>query len=422
MLTLATTTSHELVGLSAALAIGLLLGVERERRKGAGPTRGSAGIRTFVIVALTGGVAQIVGGVAVVAVAGAFVGLAALASYVRDRSDDPGMTTETALVLAFLLGALAQRNAQLAAGIGVGIGLALANRDRLHRLVRNTLTEQELHDALLFAAAALIVLPLVPDVGVGPHKALNPLTVWRFVVLVMAIQGLGYIALRIIGPRFGLLASGFVSGFVSSTASVGTMGARASAQPTLRRAAVGGAVASTVPSLALLVIVVGATSEKTLQHIALPVTLAGVAALAYALLVAWRVYREPVPGGVDRGRAFDLRVAVLLAALISVVLLIAGVLRDALGVPGVIIGATVAGFADLQSAAVSAAALAASGRITPAQATIPVLAGLTANSLTKAGVAYGFGKRQFATDVWIGLALVVAAGWGGYSVLRAVGG
>ena len=98
---------------------------------------------------------------------------------------------------------MAQDRPGLAAGATVGVTIVLASRGRLHRLVRDTLTEQELHDGLIFAAAALIVLPLVPDRGVGPEGALNPFTAWRLVVIVMAINGLGYVALRLLGPGRG---------------------------------------------------------------------------------------------------------------------------------------------------------------------------------------------------------------------------
>lgn len=151
--------------LAVALGLGLLLGVERERRKGEGHERAAAGVRTFALVALAGGVSWRVGGVVTAAVALAFVGSAAIAGYGRSGEDDPGLTTEVALVVCFLLGASAQRDPSVAAGLGVATAIMLAGRERIHRIARDTLSERELHDGLLFAACALIVLPLVPDKG-----------------------------------------------------------------------------------------------------------------------------------------------------------------------------------------------------------------------------------------------------------------
>jgi uncharacterized membrane protein (DUF4010 family) len=150
------------------------------------------------------------------------------------------------------------------------------------------------HDGLLFAAAALVVLPLVPDEGLGPQDALNPFTVWRLVVIVMAVQALGYVALRSIGPRYGLLLSGFMSGFVSSTATVATMGSLAAKEPRLRTGAVGAAVVSTVATVVLLAIVLAATTVETLIEVAVPLVFAGLAAAGYGALVAcgWRARHQ----------------------------------------------------------------------------------------------------------------------------------
>ena len=125
--------SNPALSLPVALGIGLLLGVERERHKGRGPERGPAGIRTFALVALLGGLSYRVGGVAVTAVALAVVGLAAVAGYLVSTDQDPGLTTEIALLVDFLLGALTQRNTALAAGLAVGTAILLAGRELLGR-------------------------------------------------------------------------------------------------------------------------------------------------------------------------------------------------------------------------------------------------------------------------------------------------
>ena len=410
--------SDSAIGLLVALGIGLLLGVERERRKGRGRERGPAGIRTFALVALLGGLSYRVGGVAVTAVALGIVGLAAVAAYVTSGEDDPGLTTEVALLVDFLLGALAQRDTGLAAGLAVGTAILLAQRERLHVLVRDTLSERELHDALLFAACALIVLPLVPDHGLGPNHALNPATIWRLVVIVMAMQGAGYIAMRAIGPRYGLLLTGFLGGFVSSTATIALMGKRSVDEPRLRRLATAAGIASSVATVVLLAAVVGAASVSVLRELALPLVLAGLAAIGYAAAFARRAVSQPEPEIVEPGRAFDLKVAVLLAATVAVVLLIAGALNAALGNAGLIIGTGVAGFADSQSAAISAATLTNSGSVTATTAAVATLTALTTNTLSKAALAAGVGKRRYALAVWPGLALILAGAWGGFAITQ----
>ena len=408
--------TYPVLALAVALGIGLLLGVERERRKGEGTSRAAAGVRTFALVGLAGGVSWRVGQAAVAGVALAFVALAAIVGYLRSHEEDPGLTTEVALVVDFLLGALAQRDTALAAGVGVATAIVLAERERIHTVVRETLSERELHDGLLFAACALIVLPLLPDRGFGPHGSLNPSIIWRLVVIVMAIQAAGYVALRAIGPRYGLLVAGLLGGFVSSTATIGIMGARAVREPGQHREATAAAIVSSVATIILLAIVVGAASLETLRELVLPLIFAGLAAAGYALLFAMRATRLEEQEESERGRAFNLRVAIVLAVTVAIVLLVASELNAAFGRAGLFVGTATAGLADSQSAAISAATLSHAGQISTSSATLAVLAALSANTLSKAAVAAVFGKLRFAADVWPGLALILAGAWGGWAL------
>ena len=238
-----------IVNLAVALGIGLLIGAERERRKGKGPSRSPAGIRTFAVASLAGAISFATGGEILLAVttAGAII-LTALA-YFRSRSDDPGLTSEIALILTVLLGGLSMRQPVLAAGVAVTLAALLASRTRLHHFVRSVLTERELTDGLIFAGATLVVLPLLPDQQIGPYGALNPRSIWIIVILVMAISAAGYILVRILGNRFGLAIAGLASGFISSVATIGAMGTRAKTTPAVLGAAVAGAVLSTVATI-----------------------------------------------------------------------------------------------------------------------------------------------------------------------------
>ena len=401
------------VRLAVSLGIGLLIGAERERRKGSGAKRGVAGIRTFALVALAGGVSLSIGGETVLVAAVLAVGALAAVAYFRSRGADPGLTTEVAWLTTFLLGALAVRQPALAAGLAVVVAILLAARTGLHRFVRRILTEQELHDALLFAAAALVVLPLTPDRNVGPFGALNPRVLWKLAILVMGISASGYVALRMLGPRLGLPLSGLASGFVSSAATIGAMGQRAARQPELRRAAVAGAVLSTVATVVQMVIVLAATSRATLEAMKMPLLFAGVAAAGYGLLFAFRLARGPGAAEVSPGRAFDLRTSVIFAATVSAVLLLSAAVNQWSGPRGLLIAVALAGFADTHAAAISASSLVAAGKTTAAEAVLPILAGFTTNAVTKAIVAATAGGRRFAMQTIPGLVLVVLAAWAG---------
>jgi uncharacterized membrane protein (DUF4010 family) len=399
--------------LAVALGIGLLIGAERERHKGSGPGRAPAGIRTFALVALLGGVSMALGGEWILVVSVLIVGALAALGYRKGDPRDPGLTTEVALITAVLLGALAVREPAIAAGLAVVVAILLASRPRLHRFVRRVLSEQELHDALLLAAAALVILPLAPNRAIDPMGVFNPRTLWKLVVLVMAVGGMGHIALRAFGPRLGLPLAGLASGFVSSAATVGAMGERAARQPTLFRAAVAGAVLSTIATIVQMALLLATTDRLTLAAMAVPLMAAGAAAVVYGVIFLLRSVRHQPGDAIDPGRAFEPKTALLFALTVLAVLFVSAVAQRRLGSSGLLAAAALAGFADAHSAAVSAAALAAAGKLRAADTVLPILAALTTNSVTKGVLAASAGGRSFALRVIPGLVLVILAAWAG---------
>ncbi len=398
------------VRLAISLGIGLLIGVERERRKGTGADRRPAGIRTFALAALAGGLSLAFGGEWVLVATALVIGALTAVAYGRSRGRDPGLTTEVALVTTVLLGALAVREPGLASGLAVGVVVLLASRSRLHRFVRRVLTEPELHDALVFAAAALVILPLAPDRPIGPLGVLNPRTLWGLAVIFMAISGAGYVALRALGPGIGLAVSGFFSGFLSSSATVGAMGARARENPALRPAAVAGAVLSTVATVLQMTALLAATSRPTLQAMRWPLLFAGVAAVLYALPFAFRGAKSRT-GAAEKGRAFRLPLALVFAAAVTLATVGAEAIHLWLGDRGLILAAAAAGLGDAHAAAIAVASLVAAGKIAPGEAVLPILAGLTTNTVTKAALALLSRDRGYALRILPGLLAVVGAAW-----------
>jgi uncharacterized membrane protein (DUF4010 family) len=395
--------------LAIALAIGLVIGAERERRKGEGPTRIPAGVRTFALVGLLGGIVALLGGTGLLVVVAAIVGGFAIAGYYQGDRSDPGFTTETALIVTYCLGALAQREPKIALATGLAAATLLAFRTHLHSAVRSVISEDELRDALLFGVAALGVLPLLPDRAIDPLGFVNPFTIWRLVVLIMAMSGAGYIAQRAIGPRYGLAVAGFGAGFVSSSATIAALGARARADDQLRRPAIAGAAASTVATFVQLAVLIGAANPRLLLALAWPLAAGGGTALAYAAAQTWNARR--VEAGTVKGHAFKLSTALLFAVLVTTVAFISAAAQKWTGSAGVVVAAAVAGFADAHASSAAVAALSASNQLGLVGAEIAVLIALTTNTITKAVLAVISGPRSFSISIIVGLVLVLAATW-----------
>jgi len=378
--------SAGLVELGIALVIGLVIGAEREQRIAADPTaRRAAGIRTFALVALLGAVAALLGPAALVGF-GAVVALFALAAYALDARLDPGLTSEVALVLTYVLGALAMTHTTIALSLGLSTAFLLAFRSRIHAMVRDMLTPAELRDALIVASAAIVVLPALPSEPVDPWGVLVPFTLWRLVVLVLAIHFGAHIAQRALGPRWGPPLAGLASGFVSSSATILAMGQR-SREPPSSPSATASAAASTVATYIEVAILVGAASPTVLERLALPLAAAFGVALLCAGWFAYRAARTPQVQAGELERAVNIRGALLFAVVVTTVSIGATFVERASGATGVMIGAGLAALADAHASAASVAALGATGTLSTDAAAAGVLVCLSANALTKLALA-----------------------------------
>ncbi len=402
-----------ILNLVSAIAVGALIGAERERRKGEGPARAPAGIRTFTITSLSGAVAFSLGGIGLLAVLTGSVAIMVAISYWRAQDQDPGLTTEIVLVLTALLGGMCMQSPQTAAAIAVAVTVLLYTKAWLHNLVITVISKTELNDALIFAAATLVVLPLVPNRPMGPYLALNPHSIWIVIVLVMAISAAGYVAVRLFGARFGLPLAGAISGFISSAATIGAMGSRAKKSKDLLSACVAGAVLSTVATIAQMALVVGATSMPTLIALSGPLLLAGSVAAVYGLAFTLLAARNAGGDTVQTGGVFSLNTALAFGVILGLVLIISAGLQTRYGDTGVLLAAAIAGLVDTHAAGISVATLVASGKISPQDAVLPILAGLTSNTLTKIVMAATSGGWPFALRVVPGLILVTLVAWVG---------
>lgn len=401
-----------LLGLLVALGTGLLVGLERERRKGRGPQREAAGVRSFAVVSVLGALAQglaqpglVAGGLLAVAV------LAALA-YWRQSARDPGLTTEAALLLSYLIGALAIPHPELAAGAGVALTMLLAARQRLHRFATRLLSEQELHDGLLLAALALIVLPLMPREPQPWLAGLKPHTLLGLVMLLLALQAAGHVALRLLGERAGLALGGFFSGLVSSTATVAAMGSRYRDQPGLLAGCAGAAVMSTAATWVQALVLVASLSPASVPSVApacvLGALVAGVAAFALTRTAGQDTGRDHAWGR-HNGGPLRLREALIVAVLLTGVAAVAGWAQQRFGSGGLLISVAIAALADSHAPIASLAALAARATIDHQTLLQGLLLAIACNSLVRISVAGLSGGRPYLLRVGGALGLQLAA-------------
>ena len=403
---------------AAALGIGLWVGLERERRKGQGKDRSFAGLRTFTITSLLGYVSMLLGGELLLAITLLGVTVLAAIAYFKARSQDPGLTTEIALLLVLVLGGLCSIDPALAIAFGVVLSLLLTYRQGLHHFVRTQLSEREVRDGLILATAALVIMPLVPDRFIGPFAAINLRTVWTLTVLIMAVGAAGHVAMRLLGTRNGLAITGIASGFASSAATIAVMGSRARKEPALMLPASTAAILSSLATLVQMSLVLAAVSLPTLELMWLPLSLGFATTLVYALIFIYLGRNTESSPTDDVGGAFSIKLALLVAVSIAGISLLSAALLAWFGQGGVFIATVLGGFADTHAPSASVASLVASGQLPAASAVLPILAAMSSNASTKCLLAWTSGGATFSRHVIPGQILLLCALWGGAFIQR----
>ncbi len=390
-----------------ALAIGLLLGLEREHSH---TRKVPTGSRSFALLSLVGAVAASVDKWAVV---GGLVGVGAILAlaYFRTSEEDPGTTTEIAALVTYLLGALAYTRPAVAVALAVVVAGLLVSKTRIHRFAREIVSEVELEDAIKFLVVAFVVLPLLPDRGMGPYGVLNPSKVWFLVVLLTGIGWVGYIGVRALGPERGLLVTGLAGGFISASATTASMG-RLSRTAASWRAPLAGALLASLATFVQLIIVIGLVDVEVLRRLWPPVVAGAVVLVVIAAGVyrsATRTHQENGTAGeveaVPASRPFALRPAIVLAAVLTLALLVGRWGAEVLGPNGAVLAAFAAGLADAHAGSVAAASLAAKGDITVDTALVAVSAALGSNLLVKIVLAFAAGGRRFGFGFLAGMAV-----------------
>ena len=415
--------------LGAAIAIGFLIGFERGWRKREDPEGSrTAGLRTFTLIGLVGGVAGYFArtsgdALGVLVIGAGFLAVAALAVAMYLTASrahgNIGATTEFAALVAYGLGALAGHGEIVLALAAALVTVALLDtKAPLHGLLQR-IQHDELRAAIKLLLVSAVLLPILPDRGFGPGGVLNPHKLWWIVVLVAGLSLAGHFARRFAGAGTGPVLTGLAGGLISSTA-VSVSAARLSTHPRAaapQAAALGAAQAV----MCLRIVVVAGVLNPDIVPLLLPALgAAAAAALLGAMLFVRGAARRPGGEG-DEARAppkapDDLGAAIVFAAILAGVMLAAYYARIWFGVTGFYATAALAGLVDVDAITVTAATLAD----TPAGAVVAaILIAAAVNTLVKIAIAFALGTRAFGGRVAALIAAVLAAGAAGYAATSA---
>jgi uncharacterized membrane protein (DUF4010 family) len=283
------------VALAVALGCGLLVGIERERRRGEGNQQSLAGLRTFALACLMGAVSMLTGEPSLVAVGALMLAALGVVSHVRERDQYTGVTTEIALFVTFLIGVMSVWSPALAAAMAVAVTALLAARERLHLFVSHWLHPGEVRDGIFLGALVLIALPLMPNRPLW-GEVLNPYLIVQLLALLLAIQSVAHLGRRLLDARRAVALSSVASGFVSSTATIASMGMAVREGHSGARLMAGAGLLSCVATFLQSLMIALAIQPAWFSVVALPSIAGSLVALGWGL---WLVRGAPVESGSD---------------------------------------------------------------------------------------------------------------------------
>jgi uncharacterized membrane protein (DUF4010 family) len=387
----------DLLKLAVAAATGLVIGLERgwsHRTEGEG--RRVAGLRTFTLAALLGGLCGILpeGGLLMAVLLGALALISAAGYYVHSsRSGDQSITTAVAMLLTPLLGLLATRRPLEAIAVAALVAALLGFKQELHATIGRLARDEVLATVQLLIVAA-VVLPLLPDEPLGPFNAVNPRTVGWLVLLLLGVAYVGYFAVRVVGTSRGLLITAFLGGFTSSTAVTLAYARLARNRPQAARllsAGIGVACAMMAPRIWLLA---SAIVPELARRLAPALLVLGVVPAAWALYAS-RSARAEAPGdAVLIDNPFAIRAALLMAAAVAGLGVLIRGAEEWFGPVGAYGVAALSGILDVDAVSVALAEGARRGATALNVAGGAIMVAAIVNTLVKAGMALVLGGRE----------------------------
>lgn len=405
-------TAEVFLRLAIALALGLLIGFERERSEAP-----LAGLRTFPLVALLGALSALLAAsfgpwlpaAGLVSLALLIVSGNALRS--RAPSDaHPGITTEVALLLTFVLGVgLANGLLEPCVVLAGAVAVLLHGKERLHSLVRR-LSEEDLLVLFRFVLIALVVLPVLPDRAYGPFEVLNPREIWWMVVLIVGIGLASYVAYRLFGQRAGTLLAGILGGLISSTATTASYARRARRAPEL--ASLGARVVLIASSVvfARLVVLIAVVAPAHAAALLSPIVMLGVVFALIAWAAGSRRGAQELPLE-HAEQAAELRPALLFGLVYAGVLFAVAAARHYVAGTSALYGvAALSGLTDVDAITLSTARLVDAGRLEEATAWRLIVVATLSNLVFKSALAFVLGGRALGARLALGFGLGLVAG------------
>jgi len=396
-----------------ALALGLLVGFQRERTKGA-----LGGIRTFPLIALAGASCGYLGrsfGIGAMVPAGlvavaALVVLGSLIDWKKNDAGGSGITTEVAALAVFLVGAVATVGPlPLAVVLGGTVATLLHFKRSMHGLAHR-LNDDEMRALMRIVVIALVILPLLPNETYGPYDVLNPFQIWLMVVLIVGISVASYILYRVVSARAGAVVGGILGGLISSTATTASYARQTRDAPRILQSASAVIMIASTVVFARVFVEVAVVAPNIVPRIAAPLLLVAGVNLVLCGVCLLRLRGAAAGLAETEHDPARMQAALVFGGLYGAILFAVAAAKQHFGDIGLYLVATASGLTDVDAITLSIANLAEAGRVDTATAWRAILIALQANLAFKGALAFGLGGRALARSLAPLFGISLAAG------------
>jgi len=412
------------------LAIGFIIGMQRTMRyyyeSGAFSSQIPAGSRTFALIALSGYLTALIAQKfpLIATMSGAGVVVLILLSYLFKvlQFHKHGMTTQVAALITFILGTMVEiRMQEEAIFIAVAVTIILEIKPYLQR-IETQIDPTEIRATLLLLAMTFLVLPVLPDRMMGPYALINPYKTWLMAVIIAAISYIGYIAIRILGNRRGVMLTGLFGGLISSTAVSITLSKLATLKANiLNNLAAGIAIASTIMYLRVL-LEASLISPEVAKSLALPYLLATLSGLLFVYLL----YRDTDNASIDITKSIlgknplQLSEAIKFALLFGLIYGVITVVKSHYGTMGVYAVAALSGLGDVDAITLSLSELAKESRLPLHAAAYGIVIASVSNSLVKLAIIFYLAGRKLGLKMALFFTVTLGLMFAGFYLNKAI--
>lgn len=393
----------------ASLLIGILIGMQREYAHGSSEGKGLfAGARTFALMGLVGSTAAFLADTlnsiwVFISVIGLMSLMVIVAYYVTaTEREEIGLTSEVAALLTILIGAICYiHSIELAAAMGVVTTVLLAVKGEFRQFVR-VITQEDVFATLQFAVITAIILPVLPNntFGPPPFDVLNPSQIWEMVIFISGINFLGYILVKVVGPKKGLGISGLLGGLASSTATTMSFSERSKSQTGMEKPFAVAIIAAWIIMFIRVIVEVAVVNNQLLPGVWPALVAMGLAGLVYA------VYLYLSQSAIDEeelalSNPFELGTAIKFGLIYALVLLGTKAAELYIGEKGIYLTSIIAGLADVDAITLSISDLTRSGgSISLETGKYAIIFATMSNTLAKGALVFSIGSKTLRKFIW----------------------